>query len=416
MQVPPHWRIVKLGDIAQLKNGINFNKEQKGSGTLTVDVLNMYCESSFISMNKLYRVDIKLKDDYLLKKNDILFVRSSLKQEGVGWASLFLDFTEPVTFCGFIIRARLETQEIEPIFLVNYLRRDTVRKILISKSGKVGVTNINQANLQSLPIIIPPLPEQKTIAHTLRTIQKAKETRQRELELERERKAALMQYLFTHGTRNEPRKKKGIGEIPESWQVVKLGQISQITSGGTPSRSNAKYWNGDIPWVKTGEVNYGIITDTEEKITKEGLKNSAAKIIPRGTLLMAMYGQGVTRGKVAILGIDATLNQACAAILLQQNILNDYVFYFLAGNYEKIRTLGYGANQTNLNSMIIKSITIPLPIFGEQKDIALTLKACDRKIQALEKEIALTDELFHAMLEQLMTGKISTQPLTETYV
>ncbi|MHC5831978.1 MAG: restriction endonuclease subunit S, partial [Nostoc sp.] len=101
----------------------------------------------------------------------------------------------------------------------------------------------------------------------------------------------------------------------------------------------------------------------------------------------------VTRGKVAILGIDATVNQACAAILLEENIFNDYVFYFLAGNYEKIRTLGYGANQTNLNSMIIKSITIPLPIFSEQKDIAITLKACDHKIQALEKEITLIDEL-----------------------
>ncbi|MHC5827831.1 MAG: restriction endonuclease subunit S, partial [Nostoc sp.] len=150
---------------------------------------------------------------------------------------------------------------------------------IIAPMGSI-FKNLTTDIVKQFPIYLPPLSEQKTIAHNLRTIQKAKETRQRELELERERKAALMQYLFTYGTRNEPRKQTEIGEIPESWQVLKLGQISQITSGGTPSRSNAKYWNGDIPWVKTGEVNYGIITDTEEKITKEGLENSAANIIP----------------------------------------------------------------------------------------------------------------------------------------
>ncbi len=222
-----------------------------------------------------------------------------------------------------------------------------------------------------------------------------------------------MEYLFTHGTRNESRELKKITELPQSWNFVKIGDISKINSGGTPSRNQSEYWNGDIPWVKTGEINYGIITDTEEKITKEGLENSSAKIIPCGTILMAMYGQGITRGKVAILGIDAAINQACAAILLQDNIFVEYVFYFLSWNYEKIRLLGYGANQINLNSMIIKSMDIPLPVFDEQKEIADILKLCDRKIQALEKEISLTDELFHAMLEELMTGKISTRALTE---
>lgn len=271
--------------------------------------------------------------------------------------------------------------------------------------------NISKGIVERTEIPLPPLPEQKSIAHTLRTIQKAKETRQRELELERERKAALMEYLFTHGTRNEARKQTEIGEIPESWNFVKIGDISKINSGGTPSRNKPEYWNGNIPWVKTGEINYGIITDTEEKITKEGLENSSAKIIPRGTILMAMYGQGITRGKVAILGINATINQACAAILLQNDIFVEYVFYFLSWNYEKIRLLGYGANQTNLNSMIIKSMDIPLPIYEEQKEIADILKSCDRKIQALEKEISLTDELFHATLEELMTGKLSTKNL-----
>ncbi|MFN6487460.1 MULTISPECIES: restriction endonuclease subunit S [unclassified Nostoc] len=393
IQLPSHWRIVKLGDITQFKNGINFNKEQKGSGTLTVDVLNMYCESSFISMNKLYRVNIKLKDDYLLKKNDILFVRSSLKQEGVGWASLFLDFTEPVTFCGFIIRARLETQEIEPIFLVNYLRLDTVRKILISKSGKVGVTNISQANLQSLPIIIPPLPEQKTIAHTLRTIQKAKETRQRELELERERKAALMQYLFSYGTRNEPREEKEIGKIPKSWIVSRFESLCVLQRGFDITKKEQK--PGKFPVISSGGISS---------------YHNLGKV----------QGPGVIIGRKGTLGtvhyVDCDYWPHDTTLWVKEFYENNPLFiaYFLY--FLNLKRFDSGASNPTLNRNTVHAMTIAYPKKEEQQEIAAILKACDRKIQALEKEIALTDELFHAMLEQLMTGKISTQPLTETYV
>ena len=105
--LPDGWKWVKLGDVCEFKNGINFNSSQKGSGILTVDVLNMYSKSNYVCMDELYRVDIQLKDEYFLKANDILFVRSSVKQEGVGWATLFPGHSEPVTFCGFIIRGRL---------------------------------------------------------------------------------------------------------------------------------------------------------------------------------------------------------------------------------------------------------------------------------------------------------------------
>jgi type I restriction enzyme, S subunit len=104
--------------------------------------------------------------------------------------------------------------------------------------------------------------------------------------------------------------------VPESWEVCRIGEICDLKSGGTPNRSKAEYWkNGHIPWVKTGEVDYCVINDTEEKITTAGLADSSARLFPSGTLLMAMYGQGITRGKVAILGIEAATNQACVAII-----------------------------------------------------------------------------------------------------
>jgi type I restriction enzyme S subunit len=106
--------------------------------------------------------------------------------------------------------------------------------------------------------------------------------------------------------------------VPEGWGVLPIGTIAQVASGGTPDRSNSHYWiDGNIPWVTTGEISYSEIKKTNEKITEVGLKNSSAKLFPKGTILMAMYGQGKTRGQVAKLGITASTNQACGAILLQ---------------------------------------------------------------------------------------------------
>ena len=169
-EIPESWEIVKLGKKAELKNGINFKKEQKGQGILTVDVLNMYSDGIYLSTDKLYRVDCKIRDRDLLKTNDILFVRSSLKQEGVAWASLFNEHDEPVTFCGFLIRARLTAPEIDPEFLTNYLRTPFARKFLVSKSARLAITNVSQATLRICPIALPSLYEQREIAEILQAL------------------------------------------------------------------------------------------------------------------------------------------------------------------------------------------------------------------------------------------------------
>ena len=166
-EIPESWEVVKLGDKAELKNGINFKKEQKGQGILTVDVLNMYSDGIYLNTDNLYRVDREARDRDLLQAKDILFVRSSLKQEGVAWASLFDDHEEPVTFCGFLIRARLTTLEIDPEFLTNYFRTTFARKFLVSKSARLAITNVSQAILSSCPIALPSFSEQQEIAEIL---------------------------------------------------------------------------------------------------------------------------------------------------------------------------------------------------------------------------------------------------------
>jgi type I restriction enzyme S subunit len=160
------------------------------------------------------------------------------------------------------------------------------------KTG-ASVPTLDRNSFKSLPVLIPPLPVQKAIAHTLSTVQRAIAAQEQIIQTTTELKKALMQKLFTEGLRGEPQKETEIGLVPESWEICTVGDVAMIQSGGTPSRENPENWKGGtIPWVKTGEIDYYTITDTEEKITPIGLANSSARIFPKGTLLMAIVRPG----------------------------------------------------------------------------------------------------------------------------
>jgi len=172
-------------------------------------------------------------------------------------------------------------------------------------------------------------------------------------------------------------------------EQTQLGKIASIFSGDTPSRSKSNYWNGNIPWVKTTQIQNCIITenDIDEWITEEGLKNSSAKMVTEGTILMAMYGQGKTRGQVAILNIDAAINQACAAIKINSTLNNNYVYQQLLFKYKSIRNLSNTGSQENLSLGLIKRIYIYLPPLPEQKAIVSLLSVWDEAIEKTERLI-----------------------------
>lgn len=193
--------------------------------------------------------------------------------------------------------------------------------------------------------------------------------------------------------------------VPEGWQLSTIERIATVSSGGTPSRKNTSYWNGNIPWVTTAEVQFKTIIDTAEKITVDGLNNSSAKLFPRNTILMAMYGQGKTRGQVAKLGIEATTNQACAAILLKEGYEVDYYYQFLISQYEHIREMSNSGGQKNLSATIVKSIEVPVPPLFEQKKIAQILSTWDKAIDTTEKLLVNSQLQKKSLMQQLVTGK-----------
>lgn len=268
---------------------------------------------------------------------------------------------------------------------------------------------LNRDKIDRLPVVLPPRQEQCDIADVLDRVRQAITLEAKAAEVASSLKRAAMQHLFTKGLRGEAQKETSIGPLPESWDVVPLGQHYSAVSGGTPSRDNPSFWQGGtIPWVKTTEVNYGLILRTEEHITEAGLNGSAAKWLPAGTLLIAMYGQGVTRGRVAVLGIDATCNQACAALnSLDGRVELFFLFYFLSWRYEEIRELAHGGQQQNLNLDIVRELLIVRPpSLDEQREIVAILDAIEHKIDLHKRKRAVLEDLFKALLHKLMSCEI----------
>ena len=201
-------------------------------------------------------------------------------------------------------------------------------------------------------------------------------------------------------------KRTEAGEIPFDWIDMPIGAMAEVTSGGTPSRKVAAFWDGDIPWVTTAELDGGQITAASQHITAAGLQNSAAKWLAPGTLLIALYGQGKTRGKCAVLRIAATTNQACAAITLSKEVDSDFVRHNLTHRYEYIRSLSNGGSQENLSGLIVKQIRVGLPpTRREQHSIASALTDADALIDSLEQLLTKKRQIKQGAMQELLTGQ-----------
>jgi len=175
-----------------------------------------------------------------------------------------------------------------------------------------------------------------------------------------------------------------LDNMPTHWSAAALRWMSKRYSGGTPDKSNDAYWeDGDIPWLNSGAVNDGYITAPSELITQDGFAGSSAKWIPKGALVMALAGQGKTKGMVAQLGLKTTCNQSMAAIIPDHRLAPRYLYWWLSANYQNIRNMAGGDARDGLNLDLLGSIQCPLPSDAEQQTIANFLDAQTAKIDTL---------------------------------
>jgi type I restriction enzyme, S subunit len=297
-------------------------------------------------------------------------------------------------------------------FLAKYLNFLNLNRL----KRKGGQPLITQTILHELKLLLPPLPEQRAISRVLRAVQQAREGRLREIALERERKAALMEHLFRHGTKGEATKQTDIGEMPESWGIVKLGEVVTATQYGLSLRGNSE---GSYPILRMNCLVDGYVNDSNLQYVdlKEGDFDRFR--LNKGDLLFNRTNSCDLVGKTGLFNLNGDFVFASYLIRIAvhtSRLLPEFINYYINMNTIQIRLrmlASRGVSQSNINATKLKDFLIPLPSCPEQKIVVDTLRACDAKIAALEHEARLHDELFRAMLEELMTGRLRAGALAE---
>jgi restriction endonuclease S subunit len=301
---------------------------------------------------------------------------------------------------------------------------ETVKAYSVGSSA-VSRNRFKEEELLDFEIPLPPLHVQRAIvARWRRTQEEIRDLRKRLSDRERQLIFGVQEDVGVAGKLNTGRPKVFAlkwSQI-EKWgvemcwhqatqvrnykyEVATVNQICKIGSGGTPSRRNPAYFGGTVPWVKTTEVRNEVINKTEETLTPKGLKNSSAKLYPAGSIVIAMYGQGATRGRTAKLGIEAATNQACAVLTdFDERILPDYLWHYLTSQYDMLRAMASGNNQPNLNADMIANFPVPLAPLDVQRDIVRRVEEGRAEI-AREREAARRRaEEARAELEALILG------------
>lgn len=274
---------------------------------------------------------------------------------------------------------------------INYLCYILKQLDLAKYASGATIPHIYFKDYSKEDVFLPPIAKQREIAEVLDKASELVEKRKAQL-AELDLLAESVFYdMFGDPVAN-----------PKGWKKSTVGQLSYVGTGGTPDRQQAeKYYNGHIPWVKTTEVQNSTILSTEEKITDLALKNSNCKVYPPNTILLAMYGQGKTRGQVAKLGISAATNQACAAIIPSKDINIDYLYSHLLISYNEIRSLGRGGNQENLNLSLVKSIGISLPLLELQQQFAERIEKIEEQKTKAKEALKESENLFQRLMQDM---------------
>ena len=302
--------------------------------------------------------------------------------------------------------AAIRANGIDRDFLYFYLRK--IEPYIDSLGSGAIFKAINKSQLSELPINEAgiELPEQRKIAHILSTVQRAIEAQERIIQTTTELKKALMQKLFTEGLRNESQKLTEIDLVPESWEVARIGDCCDVSTGTTPSTKKPEYYVGNNPFIKTGEITNNRISGASVCISDQAIAKYNLNVYKPGTLLIAMYGQGKTRGQISILEVPASTSQNAGAIAPSSEVDSEYLWYYLMSQYEQLRRSGIEGHISHLNLGYIKEILFPKPSLKDQQSIASMFRGLDKKMLLHKKKRRVLQDLFLTFLHELMTARI----------
>jgi len=312
--------------------------------------------------------------------------------------------------------------DIDKKYLVYYLSSNGYLEEMENQSRGSTRQRISRTQLGEVCVTLPPFLEQQAIVNFLdqktAEIDSLINDRERLIELLQEQRQAIITQVVTKGLdSNVPMKDsevEWIGEIPKHWNTKKMGWVFDlIGSGTTPDSQRTEYYDGYIPWVNSGELKDCFIDDTNNKVTERAIQDhSVLRTYPKGSLIIALYG--ATIGKLGILNINATVNQACCVMSYPKKDIDvKFIFYWLLANREFLISQGYGGGQSNISQEIIKQLRIPFPSLAEQQAIAYFLDQKTTKIDLLisdiRTQISFLKEYRQSLITAAVTGKIDVR-------
>ncbi len=288
------------------------------------------------------------------------------------------------------------SERITGPYLFNLLRAPYVRKAGAMKmKGAAGQRRVPADFFAALQIPLPPLAEQKRIAGILDAADALRAKRREALaQLDTLLQSTFLD-MFGDPVTN-----------PMGWMVTCVGDVTQMGTGSTPSRNHKNYFGGSISWVKSTEVDWGTVTATSECVSSDGVRAARLRLYPKGSIVLALYGQGKTRGKCAVLGIDATINQACCVLVPRDPGSTPYLFQFLKYSYHRLRGESRGGNQENLNMRIVRSFPVPVPPLDVQQRYATIAESVERQKASQRAHLAELDTLFVSLQSRAFRGDL----------
>jgi type I restriction enzyme S subunit len=378
------WSLRKLSDLLVEQKQRNRDLRFDHQGVLSVSGEHG-CVNQIELLGRSY-AGVSVRDYHVVETGDIVYTKSPLKKNPFGIIKENKGKPGVVSTLYAVYRS---TDLGHPAFLDHYFSGDYNLNSYLQPIVRKGAKNdmkVNNAAVLGGEILAPTVEEQRQIADCLTSLDEVIAVQGRKVKALKTHKRGLMQQLFPLAGETLPRLRfPEFRDAPE-WQEAPLGELFDTATGGTPDRAKKEYWGGSIPWVTTSLLDFNILTQVEEFISEKGLLNSSAKVFPKNTVLVALYGQGKTRGKVALLQIEAATNQACAAILPRRDIDPRFVFGNLCGRYEEMRALSNSGGQDNLSQGLIRELPFQYPSDpNEQLKIVEFLASLDIQI-ATESE------------------------------
>lgn len=373
------WEYKKLGQVCTSDLGKTLNKSKdRGELHPYLCSINILWDKIDLSTLKQACFEADEQEKYSVRKGDLLVCEGGDTGRSAIW-----DRDETILYQNALHRLRFH-ESVSPKFVLFYLLYlKDIGEIDNKYSKGVTIKHLVKKALLSIPLPIPPKSTQLSIVSELDKLNELIQIKKEQLK----DYDALAQSIF-YEMFGDP--------VEEGWDVKELGDICKTSSGGTPSKAHTEYYNGEIMWLRSGEVSQGDIYNTEQTITLLGLENSSAKIFPVNTVVIAMYG--ATVGQVGILRKEMSTNQAICGIFPNEDLTPEYLYYFLISKKAEFLKSAIGGAQANISQQIIRKTLIPLPPLSLQS--SFTCKIRQIKLQKAAVQSTITD------LETLLAARM----------